>query len=508
MKKAFTLAEVMIVLAIIGILVAILLPTAQNLAPDETILKFKKANSSLTTAIREVVHNEKYFYNGDLGLDRDGNLVSNPKYFCSVLSDVLNIKSSNCSDDNLGYNSSAVANLPDLANFDIDNKTIFDYADCMCKNNLTSGEEIILNDNTIIYIINPYYHFGSLVEGSDKRLFNLCSKEKRYKFICMDIDGTNQGEDPFGYAIRTDGKVIYGSRAQAWIKASINNNEEYLSTIPATNTCAPIALAITPENDVCKVAQQPAVTPTPTPEPEPTCIPSENCKTCDPNTNLCIECEEGYELKEGVCEIKSPCEDVDCGELAMCIEVSNTKGLCVTKYNIGDKEEFPIPITVSKVTYTSCNSSKCCWTGTTSDDCNSYNGGYNGCTRTVCTWGAAQELCSQLTYMNKTWRLMTNDEMIALKNLGVKNISKGKGVNGLQLCDLNYDSSSARCNYSSRCTNSTTSYATYCYPSLVWGESYNSSTGYTLELSSGSLISEGKKPFYQGLSVRCASDLD
>ena len=95
--RAFTLAEVMIVLAIIGILVAILLPTAQNLTPDENLLKFKKANTTLTTAIRELVNSDKYYYDGDLGLDKEGNKIVEAKYFCSTLADILTtVKKSYC----------------------------------------------------------------------------------------------------------------------------------------------------------------------------------------------------------------------------------------------------------------------------------------------------------------------------------------------------------------------------------------------------------------------------
>ena len=41
LKKAFTLAEIMIVLAVIGILTAIMLPTAYQSTPDEDVMKFK-----------------------------------------------------------------------------------------------------------------------------------------------------------------------------------------------------------------------------------------------------------------------------------------------------------------------------------------------------------------------------------------------------------------------------------------------------------------------------------
>ena len=62
-----------------------------------------------------------------------------------------------------------------------------------------------------------------------KRLMRLDNERKildkhlarNYKYFCMDIDGINQGEDPFGYGIRVDGKIILGARAQEWIKKSI-----------------------------------------------------------------------------------------------------------------------------------------------------------------------------------------------------------------------------------------------------------------------------------------------
>ena len=37
----------------------------------------------------------------------------------------------------------------------------------------------------------------------------------------MDIDDFNQGEDPFGFGIRADGKILNGKRADEWLKKSI-----------------------------------------------------------------------------------------------------------------------------------------------------------------------------------------------------------------------------------------------------------------------------------------------
>ena len=45
------------------------------------------------------------------------------------------------------------------------------------------------------------------------------------RVFCMDIDGINKGEDPFGYGIRVDGKIILGARAQEWLEKSIQDKE-------------------------------------------------------------------------------------------------------------------------------------------------------------------------------------------------------------------------------------------------------------------------------------------
>ena len=298
-SNAFTLAEILIVLSAIAIITAILLPSARNAMPNSDISKFKKSNHALVSAIHELVSSDKYYAQGDLGLDKNGDRIDNPKYFCNSLSDILSIKEVNCLDTNLGYNSTALANFPDLLTNEINGDKIYDIADCMCKAHTSSNEEIVLNDNTIIYTINPHYHFGSLINGSDKRLFNLCSNEKRYKFVCMDIDGINQGEDPFGYALRADGKIIYGARATAWIKASIQEKGDENLNISSIDSCTSLPTpTVVPEDDSCRVNVS---TPSPTPTPEPSCELSANCLECSVDTGLCTMCELGHELVDGKC---------------------------------------------------------------------------------------------------------------------------------------------------------------------------------------------------------------
>jgi len=87
----------------------------------------------------------------------------------------------------------------------------------------------------------------------------------------------------------------------------------------------------------------------------------------------------------------------------------------------------------------------CCWSGTTSTECNSNNGSYSGCTRTVCDWRAANEYCSKLTYLGKFWRLPTSNEWASI-GTKLSNISIEKGTEGIMLCDHRSGYSSARCN--------------------------------------------------------------
>ncbi len=48
---------------------------------------------------------------------------------------------------------------------------------------------------------------------------------RAYKVFCIDIDGINQGEDPFGYGIRADGKIMRGARAEEWLEKSIEHKD-------------------------------------------------------------------------------------------------------------------------------------------------------------------------------------------------------------------------------------------------------------------------------------------
>ena len=241
MKKrvAFTLSEVLIVLVIIGVLTAILMPVAFQSSPDEKLMKFKKAHSTLMTVIRELVNSDKYYDNGDLGLYNGGKLVKSPSYFCETIADVLSVKSAECQNSKDAHSSFTVSfvNVIDgkWGNTEIDASVHFDD-DCRDYNEAGLLASIKTPDNVIYYDCAPNTTFGAVLSDSDclADIDNLkCEADNRmftatrnnfllnYKVFCIDIDGINQGEDPFGYGIRVDGKILPGKRALDWINKSL-----------------------------------------------------------------------------------------------------------------------------------------------------------------------------------------------------------------------------------------------------------------------------------------------
>ena len=89
-KSGFTLAELMIVLTILGIVAAVLTPIVFNAAPDENRLKFKKAYYTLQRTTDAVLNSDTY-------PEGDMSKASNAaKTFCYAFSDMLNTMYDNC----------------------------------------------------------------------------------------------------------------------------------------------------------------------------------------------------------------------------------------------------------------------------------------------------------------------------------------------------------------------------------------------------------------------------
>ena len=251
MKRfGFTLAEILIVLVIIGALTMILLPVAFQGSPDEAVLKFKKGHNTLSTVIKELVSSDKYYQNGDLGTRANGQLLDRThkgdiEYFCKSMSEIMTTKSVNCSKDN--SKGSAGFYWMDV---DVDNsntESCKTKADELCKKRQeTTGAEIVTSDNIIFFNATPAITFAMPTTQArkerserddysdevqdDTRLFGGHHVDENgfdriYKIVCMDIDGINKGEDPFAYGIRADGKILTGKRADEWMEKSIQKND-------------------------------------------------------------------------------------------------------------------------------------------------------------------------------------------------------------------------------------------------------------------------------------------
>ena len=258
--NAFTLAEVMIVLIVIGTLAAVMLPAAQRSMPNDNIMKFKKAHETLYATINELITSDKYYLAGDLGVKPNGDLIDGThdgdySYFCNTLADVLNPKNVNCLDNGTG------PDWLDTTGGRSDHAKSF--ADTGCRD-FTGNAEIVTSDGASFYQINPKITLGISIynqklnsdnpehmadiqcDGSNgvpvadcQNWVETVGKKTRafgeyvdasgfssmYKIFCMDIDGIGEGEAPFGYGIRGDGKILNGARAEEWLAKSIQEKE-------------------------------------------------------------------------------------------------------------------------------------------------------------------------------------------------------------------------------------------------------------------------------------------
>ena len=240
MKKGFTLSEIMIALVVIGVITSILLPVAFNNVPNENVMKFKKGNATLAKVINELVTSGEYYTPGDLGIKADGTIVDgahedDETYFCKTIADILSYANVNCS--RATHRQYAWVDLVYSPN------TYLKDMDAACqKAGSIIGAEIISTDKIAFYQVSPTIPFGfksdggspeydentdqDIIQDGEIRLFNSIHVtdegfDRIYKMFCMDVDGINQGEDPFGYGIRADGKIILGARAQEWMEKSI-----------------------------------------------------------------------------------------------------------------------------------------------------------------------------------------------------------------------------------------------------------------------------------------------
>lgn len=223
--KGFTLAELLVVLAVLAVIGAVLLPTVFHSMPDENRLKFKKGYYTLKRTVDALVNSEAYSstegnfgvilktatdkppYAAELSETDDGS-----RYFCIQFSEMLNSTETQCD---------TYLNTAGLVTTDFSTESISASLDEKCKGFLadnTSKQYINLKTQDGIYWSLPLDNFSG-VEGTDKvnYLSGYGKVPVYYGIICMDVDGVG-GQEAFGFGIRRDGKVIAGASAKEWLK--------------------------------------------------------------------------------------------------------------------------------------------------------------------------------------------------------------------------------------------------------------------------------------------------
>lgn len=123
MKKAFTLAETLITMGIIGIVAALTLPAVNQMRPDETKIKYLKAFDALQESVIEIAsnkleyptHDDNYVYDSPthrapllhISHSNNGSLSStnnswkNNSKLCHLLAWTMNGNNDSCSPDRL-----------------------------------------------------------------------------------------------------------------------------------------------------------------------------------------------------------------------------------------------------------------------------------------------------------------------------------------------------------------------------------------------------------------------
>jgi len=201
----------------------------------------------------------EYFEEGDLGKLKSGELVGKTKKsaFCEAFGEIVSTKRKNC-DYNI-TDSQGILVICDVSG----GKCVRRYTDdeqgklldstCLDSQKAYNGKDlgILTTDNIYYYEQNLQNPFGCVLDSTsgdcvtpynsdasfkNERFYNGkpslvvmdngITTYRIYKRFCIDIDEINGGEDPFGYAIRIDGKIIKGERAIKWLEKDFQKGKD------------------------------------------------------------------------------------------------------------------------------------------------------------------------------------------------------------------------------------------------------------------------------------------
>ena len=226
-----------------------------------------------------------------------------------------------------------------------------------------------------------------------------------------------------------------------------------------------------------------------------------NCARCNTD-GTCLACNSGYYLSDDKKSCIANDGNFNCSDSNF-MRIGN---LCITRKNMGDSTTLKIPSTITIVDasgdYCYSQSEKCCWKGTTTTSCNSNNGFYSGCNRTVCNYSAAEEICAKFNYAGKTWRLATKDEADTWSDFNFNFLN-----NGLMLCGAGASTNIyATCNDGrEKCKGA---YGNSCIVRYYWlGDLFSTLYAYAVSNYYGNLSTVTTMKTY-GASIRCVTEMD
>ncbi len=203
--KAFTLGELLIVLAALGFIAMMIVPSIQSVRPDDSLLKFKKAYYNLHKITNAVVNSENYEL-GDLADPRNIGTSTAARMFCVNFSQLLNVRTVNCTVTAAPTSFVLEGGMGDERASNIGN------LDGLCAN-YPNPPKFITQDGVVWWGFN----YGFTVPSNNPNN----GQRADYAVVCMDIDGqifdseNNDVSVPaFAFGIRNDGKIIMGERAQ------------------------------------------------------------------------------------------------------------------------------------------------------------------------------------------------------------------------------------------------------------------------------------------------------
>jgi len=90
MKKAFTLSEALVTLAIIAVLAAILIPVVNNVKPDKDKVSYKKALYTMQAAMSNAMDSLEYNYAANQNAFWKDETINVDGFFCRQMAEALN----------------------------------------------------------------------------------------------------------------------------------------------------------------------------------------------------------------------------------------------------------------------------------------------------------------------------------------------------------------------------------------------------------------------------------